>query len=1035
MNPVMKERSPYKCYSAFAGDTRYIGNKKADIEYKVFIQENQYWLNDYSLFSVLKKHFNDLPWNKWEEDIAFREKTAMNHFQEYYAKKIEEENRKQYEFYTSWLAVKDYANMQGIKIIGDIPLYVSYDSADVWSNKELFNLDEKGNPKKLAGVPPDYFAKDGQLWGNPTYNWNNMKADNYTWWKKRINHAQKLADVIRLDHFRGIESYWEVDAGEDNAINGKWIKGPGEDFLNEITKELEGFSMIAEDLGIITPEVIQLKDKFKLPGMKVLQFSRDIYDRNTVVYTGTHDNDTLLGWLRNMRTENYDYAEHVLSSMGVDSKSSEEQIIWDIIKYAYKSIADTVIIPMQDILCLGSEARMNIPGVAEGNWNWQLDFSMIKNDSTERLSNMVKDYSRIPLAHYNAQQRKDISEINYDKLLMFLEGRNFKSYEVLGSKLCNIDGVEGVLFTLWAPNAQSVSIVGDFNGWNPDSNVMEKHKLSQFWISFIPNLPYWSTYKYAIQGMEGKTVLKADPFAMHSELRPGTASKVIKIDGYNWSHHETMWQQNKSNIYENPLNIYEVHLGSWKRGEGNRFLSYRELAEELPKYVSTMGYTHIEIMPIMEHPLDGSWGYQITGYFAPSSRYGTPQDLMYFVDCCHAEGIGVILDWVPGHFCKDEHGIYQFDGTFLYEYQDEKKRENYNWGTSYFDLGKDEVISFMVSNAVFWLEVFHIDGLRTDAVASILYLDYEKKKNEWNPNKHGGRENLEAVKFLRILNETLFDRFPYIMMIAEESTSWPLVTAPCYVGGLGFNYKWNMGWMNDMLKYMKIDAINRKWNHNLITFSFMYTYTENFVLPLSHDEVVHGKKSLIDKMWGDHWKKFASLRMFYAYMMAHPGKKLLFMGGEFAQFREWNFNESLEWFMIDFEMHGLMHKYVRELNHFYKTEHTLWELDHNVDGFVWLDANNYDQSIISFIRYGKVEGNYTIVICNFTPVAYEDYYIGVFELREYEEVFNSDSRIYGGSNVINTGIIKATDKQSNDKSYSIKLRIPPLATIYIRPIA
>jgi len=1034
MNPVRKELSPYKCYSAFAGDTRYIGKKRADIEYEVFIEENQYWLSDYSLFTVLKKHFNNLPWNEWNKDIAFREKASMYHFQNLYAKEIEEENYKQYEFYASWLAVMEYAKLQGIKIIGDIPLYVSYDSADVWANKPLFNLNEKGYPKKLAGVPPDNFSKQGQLWGNPTYNWGKMKEDNYRWWKERISHAQNLADIIRFDHFRGLESYWEVDEGEKDAVKGRWIKGPGEDFLEEMKKSLKNFSIIAEDLGTITPEVIALKNRYRLPGMKVLQFSRDIYDRNTVVYTGTHDNDTLLGWIKSLKADNYGYAEHLLSYMGVDIKSNDEQMVWDIIKYAYKSIADTVIIPMQDILCLGREARMNIPGVGDGNWKWQLDFSMINKDIVKKLRDMSKNFSRTPSSKLVLQTPKDISEINQDQLLMFLEGRNFNSYEVLGSSFCNIDGVEGVLFTLWAPNAQSVSIVGDFNGWNPDSNIMQRHKVSEFLISFIPGLPYWSAYKYAVKGFDGKIVLKADPFAIHSETRPKTASKAIRLEGYNWSSEERLWQQNKSSAYEKPVNIYEMHLGSWKRGEGNRFLSYRELASELPQYVSDLGYTHIEIMPIMEHPLDASWGYQVTGYYSVSSRYGTPQDFMYFVDCCHKLGIGVILDWVPGHFCKDDHGLYQFDGTSLYEYQDMKKRENQNWGTAYFDLGKNEVISFLVSNAVFWLDVFHIDGLRTDAVASILYLDYEKNKNQWNPNKYDGRENLEAIKFLRILNEALFDRFPYIMSIAEESTSWPLVSAPCYMGGLGFNYKWNMGWMNDSLKYMEIDAIYRKWNHNLITFSLMYTYTENYVLPLSHDEVVHGKKSLIDKMWGDYWKKFASLRMFYAYMMAHPGKKLLFMGGEFAQFREWNFNESLEWSMIDFEMHGLMHKYVRHLNHFYKSDNSLWELDHNRDGFVWIDANNYNQSIISFIRRGKQERDYTIVICNFTPEVYEDYNVDVFELGEYEEVFNSDMGIYGGSNVTNEGIIKSIEKQSKDKPYSIKLRIPPLATIYIKPI-
>ena len=461
-------------------------------------------------------------------------------------------------------------------------------------------------------------------------------------------------------------------------------------------------------------------------------------------------------------------------------------------------------------------------------------------------------------------------------------------------------------------------------------------------------------------------------------------------------------------------------------------MSYRELAEDLPSYAVDMGYTHIELMPIMEHPLDASWGYQITGYYAPSSRYGTPEDFMYFVDMCHRAGLGLILDWVPGHFCKDEHGLYRFDGSKLFEYYDENKSENYNWGTSYFDLGKNQVKSFLISCMMYWLEYYHVDGFRIDAVASMLYLDYEKKDGAWSPNRYGGRENLEAIDFLRQLNKVVFQKYPHILIIAEESTSWPMVTAPAYTGGLGFNYKWNMGWMNDMLEYMGYDGIHKKWHHNLITFSMMYAYSENFVLPLSHDEVVHGKKSMIDKMWGDYWQKFASLRMFYAFMMAHPGKKLSFMGNEFAQFREWDFASSLEWFMLDFEMHQLMHSYVKDLNHFYKNERAFWELDHDRDGFSWIDPNNYSQSIISFLRKGQDGKDFIMVVCNFTPVAYEDYCIGVSDEASFVEVFNSDSSSYGGSNLVNEGDIDLIRGEFHGRPYHIKLRVPPLGTVYLK---
>ena len=1031
-NPVMGEGSPYKCYSAFAGDTRYIGKVKADFKYADFERDNRYWLTDYALFVALKKHFDNLPWYEWDKDIAFRDEKAVKHYKNICRFEIYEEKVKQFDFYTSWKAVMDYAEKNEIRIIGDMPLYVAHDSADVWSRPKYFLLDKEGYPTKVSGVPPDYFSTEGQLWGNPVYNWDTIKKDKYRWWIERIKRQNSLSHIIRIDHFRGLESYWEIDAGEMSAKKGKWVKAPGEELLKEIVKS--NIPIIAEDLGIITPEVIALKNRFSLPGMKVLQFDRDIDEQNLVVYTGTHDNDTLLGFYKNLKDVDCKKAQNILSEMDVDINHNNENVVWAIIEYAYRSMANTVIIPIQDVLCLGSETRMNTPGIAHGNWNWKFDLKDFNEKIIEGLKDIAIKYGRTSKEKKPDTDKTSLKELHYGELRKFVLGKNYKAHEVMGSRFYEVEGTQGVLFILWAPNAEKVSIVGDFNGWDPHLNEMERHKNREFWIAFVTEVPYWCGYKYAITYKNGKTVLKSDPFAFHAETRPKTASKVVSLNKYKWSDNEIMWGEKRSTPYNKPINIYEVHLGSWKRRENNRFLSYRELAEELPAYVTEMGYTHIELMPVMEHPLDASWGYQITGYYAPSSRYGTPEDFMYFIDECHKAGLGVILDWVPGHFCKDEHGLYNFDGTKLYEYEDEKKAENYNWGTCYFDLGKKQIQSFLISNALYWLEYYHIDGFRIDAVASMLYLDYEKKIGDWVPNKYGGRENLEATEFLRQMNKAGFQKYPYALIIAEESTSWPLVTAPAYTGGLGFNYKWNMGWMNDMLKYMEMDAVNRKWHHNLITFSMMYAYTENYILPLSHDEVVHGKKSMIDKMWGDYWKKFASLRMFYAYMMAHPGKKLSFMGNEFAQFREWNFDESLEWFMLDFEMHALFQKYIKVLNLFYINEESLWETDHDIDGFTWIDANNYSQSIISFIRKSKENKDFVLVICNFTPVVYEDYLIGVPEYCDYEEILNTDSADYGGSNVVNEGSISSYKQEVHGNPYHIKIRIPPLATIYIKPL-
>ncbi|NLK00489.1 MAG: 1,4-alpha-glucan branching protein GlgB [Clostridia bacterium] len=618
---------------------------------------------------------------------------------------------------------------------------------------------------------------------------------------------------------------------------------------------------------------------------------------------------------------------------------------------------------------------------------------------------------------------------------MFLRGKNFKSYDVLGAHFKKINGRTGVLFTLWAPNAKEVSLVGDFNDWNTDLNPMEKHICPGIWITFVPDLPYWSSYKYAITDKVGQMELKTDPFAFHCETRPKTASKVAALAGYPWDDKERLWWENKRPIYDRPMNIYEVHLGSWKRSKDNGFLSYRELGDILPDYVSEMGYTHVELMPVMEHPFDGSWGYQITGYFAPTSRHGTPQDFMYFINRCHEKNVGVILDWVPGHFCKDGHGLYRFDGTALYEYEDPKKAYNHIWGTAYFDLGKKEIISFLISNALYWFREYHIDGIRLDAVASMLYLNYFKEEGTWTPNVYGEDGNLQAVNFLQQLNTEIFKEYPEAIVAAEESTTWPKVTAPVYMGGLGFNYKWNMGWMNDCLKYMKTGFDQKKHHHNLLTFSIMYAYSENFILPISHDEIVHGKKSLIDKMQGSYEEKFASLRMFLGYTMSHPGKKLLFMGSEFGQFKEWDYKEELDWFLLDYDLHCRTLEYVKTLNMLYESQPALWELDHDEKGFEWIDVNNRDQNVLVFYRRGKAEKNILVVICNFSQVNYEKYRIGSPIPVKYKEIINSDNEKFGGKDRVNIGSIIPQKIEWHGRPYSVEINLPPLSTIYLAAIS
>ncbi len=637
---------------------------------------------------------------------------------------------------------------------------------------------------------------------------------------------------------------------------------------------------------------------------------------------------------------------------------------------------------------------------------------------------------------------------------LFHQGTHFQSYDFMGAHFMEYNGQTGVRFTLWAPRAKHVSLIGDFNQWNSHTHPMKLLPKSGIWYVFVTEVQEGDRYKFEIETEHGTKIHKSDPYAFYAETLPGSASKVYNLDNYQWQDNKWQKEKNSRSPYRSPMSIYEVHLGSWMRKEDGSFLNYRELANSLPQYMESMNYTHVEFMPVMEHPFDGSWGYQITGYYAATSRYGTPRDFMYLVDKLHQHGIGVILDWVPGHFARDGHGLIEFDGTPTFEAEDYKRSENFTWGTRNFDYGRPEVQSFLISNALFWMKKFHVDGLRVDAVASILYLDYGLDESLAQRNQYGGRENLEGIAFIKKLNRAVFEHIPNALMMAEESTSWPLVSKPIDDGGLGFNFKWNMGWMNDMLEYMELDPFYRKWNHNLVTFSFMYAFSENFILPISHDEVVHEKKSLLSKMPGDYWQKFANLRAFMSYKTAHPGKKLSFMGNELGQFIEWRYYESLEWHLLEYQMHQQLQDFICELNELYCNDPAFYELDFEESGFQWIDPDNSDQSIIAFVRKSSNPNHFNIIVCNFTPNVYHDYRVGIpgyenlcysKENRKQEsdkqldhgpkfmEIFNSDWQKFGGSGQTNDKKLTVEKQTWHNEQYSLTITVPPLATVFLSP--
>jgi len=619
---------------------------------------------------------------------------------------------------------------------------------------------------------------------------------------------------------------------------------------------------------------------------------------------------------------------------------------------------------------------------------------------------------------------------------LFSEGSHYRLYQKLGAHIVEENGKKGTHFAVWAPSAKSVTVVGDFNKWNPTATAMEPLQLSGIWTCFVPGIEEGFNYKYHITPSNGMPASeRCDPFAFAAEVRPKTASIIWDISKYEWNDAQWMKSRGKRNGIDGPVSVYEVHLGSWMRvpEEENRWLTYAELAEKLTAYVVKMGYTHIELLPVAEHPLDSSWGYQVTGYFAPTSRFGTPEDFMHFVDTLHQNDIGVLVDWVPGHFPRDGHALGLFDGTHLYEHADPRQGEHREWGTYVFNYGRYEVENFLTSNAIFWLDKYHIDGLRVDAVASMLYLDYARPSGEWIANSYGGRENLEAINFLKRLNERVYSEYPDVMTIAEESTAWPLVSRPTYLGGLGFGMKWDMGWMHDTLKYMSLEPIHRMYHHNQLTFRGLYAFSENFVLPLSHDEVVHGKRSLLGKMPGDYWQQFANLRLLFGHMFTTPAKKLLFMGGDIGQWNEWNCDVSLDWDLLNYPMHADLQRWVQDLNHLYRREPSLYEQDCNHRGFEWVDCQDVEQSILSFLRVGKAKDDYLLVVLNFTPVVRHNYMIGVPVGGYWQEVMNSDATVYSGSGVGNFGGVEAYSGPVHGRKYGLNLTLPPLACLILKP--
>ncbi len=1011
------------------------GGEKTWDGFRDFLVANAGWLQDFALFSALKERFSGASWLSWPPEFRDRRLRSASGGAKALGEAVSRQEFFQYLFDSQWRRLRRKAAEIGLEIMGDIPLYVSLESADVWSHRHVFRLGGDGRPSVVSGVPPDAFSATGQLWGTPVYDWRALQKTAYSWWLERFERAERLFDWARLDHFIGYERYWEIVAGAAAATGGSWCDGPGADFLAAVLARIKRLRLVAENLGVVTPEVEALRKRFGLPGTRVVPFDLEApadelppYPDDTVLMTSTHDTPTLGTWIK--------------EGTGIAGADPDQR--WTIIDRTLHSAALLTIFSVQDILGLGDEARINRPGVAHGNWTWRLPSQSLDEKNLRRLGELTEKAGRSPSAAPPSVPRPQgeppsaasFSLFTENDLHLFNEGTHYRIYRQMGAHPADLGGVSGTYFAVWAPDAENVCVAGDFNGWSEKIAPLKSRGVSGIWEGFIPEAKVGQSYKYVIYPRRGGLPLfKADPLAFFSEEPPKSASRIWDL-GYDWGDATWMRRRGAAAALDAPISIYEAHLGSWMRtGKDGHRARYRDLAFKLRDHVLKNGFTHVEILPLMEHPFYGSWGYQVTGYFAPTARYGTPQDLMFLIDTLHQAGLGVILDWPCSHFATDGHGLGLFDGTHLYEHADPRQGFHPDWKSFIFNYGRNEVKNFLISNALFWLDRYHADGLRVDAVASMIYLDYSRQEGEWIPNRHGGRENLEALDFMRRLNTEVYRNFPDTQTIAEESTAWPMVSRPVSLGGLGFGFKWDMGWMHDTLSYLAKDPVHRKHHQDDITFRMLYAYHENFVLPLSHDEVVHGKGSLLSKMPGDDWQKFANLRLLYGWLYGQPGKKLLFMGAEMGARREWNHEETVEWPLLSLAPHAGIESWVRDLNRLYRTEPSLHRRDARPEGFEWIDCSDRDRSVLSFLRQdGGGQSPPVLAVFNFTPVPRMGYRVGAPTGGRWTELLNSDAKIYGGSGIGNLGEVGAKDEPHHGRPHTLSLALPPLACLFLKPI-
>jgi len=976
-----------------------------------------------------------------------------------------------YHRYCQWVAHEQMAALahtmrdRGQVLALDLPLGSHPDGYDVWHDQDTFVSGV------CAGAPPDGFFAAGQSWGFPPPHPEAIRRDGHRLWRHSLAHHLRHSGLLRVDHVMSLHRvFWVVEGFE--ARDGVYVDSPADELYATLCLEAHryGADIVGENLGTVPVEVNDAMERHAVRGMHVAQFGIDPAAEapverpapNTVASFGTHDLPTFAGWwqardldeqqssgqlapeddavLRAGRERARAALWRAAGQEGEPPDTAPRAALQALLERLARSDASTVLVNLEDLWL--EHTPQNVPGtVSADNWTHKAAVGFRELAADPALTAPLEPLRELrpwlaatngAVSHPAGETVSGVSLLTPGDLHLFNEGRHFQLHHCLGAHPLVADGVAGTYFAVWAPNADDVAVIGDFNEWDADRHPLRPVERSGIWEGFVPGVRRGARYKYRVQSRHGGYgVDKADPFAFFAEQPPRTASIVWDL-GYEWRDAVWMATRHDRQGRDKPLSVYEVHLGSWMRGDDNRMLTYRELAPRLADYALEQGFTHVELLPVMEHPFYGSWGYQTTGYFAATSRYGTPHDLMALVDHLHESGVGVILDWVPSHFPDDEHGLAFFDGTHLYEHADPRQRVHPDWQSYIFNYGRNEVRSFLVSNALFWLEHYHADGLRTDAVASMLYLDYSRRAGEWTPNAYGGNENLEALEFLRVCNSEVHDRFPEVLTYAEESTAWPGVTRSAMVGGLGFAYKWDMGWMHDSLAYFQREPIHRAYHLDNLTFRMLYAHSEQYVLPLSHDEVVHGKGALAAKMPGDHWQQLANLRLLHGYMHGMPGKKLLFMGGEIGVWNEWHHEQSLDWHLLQWDPHRGVQRWVRRLNELHRSVRSLHERDGEVEGFEWIDCQDRANSVLSFVRWGREGAEPVLVVANFTSVPRHPYRIGAPGPGVWEVIANSDDPEYGGSGYPVPSRVEATEPGMHGRPFAVELALPPLGLLFLR---